>query len=373
MTTLTTDKTTDTHEAETPVAPPPQEPHRPVAGTRRAPAWLRSLAVPVLAVLAALALFIVVALLQGATLDGLIRAFTVGVTGPNFLSQTLTRSIPLVLAALGVAIPARAGLVNVGAEGQLVAGAVAATGIGLLVGSAFPGPLSWLICCLAGAVAGALIALLCAALKALVGAPEAVTTLLLNFIVIDVMLFLLYQPWRDPNGSGQPQSRPLTETSLLPSIPGTRISIAVLVVVTVAIGIWWLASRTGWGFTLRVVGGNPDAARRSGLSIGRTWCLAMALGGALAGLGGALTLIGVEGQLRPAILTNFGFIAFLAAFVARGNIIGATVAGVVFAGLMVAGNPLQLQAGLDGSAVFVLLGLACLFLTTITRRKGASS
>jgi simple sugar transport system permease protein len=320
---------------------------------------------PILSVAAALAVFAALALAQNAPIGGIIEAFTIGLNNPNFWQQTVVRAVPLMIAAVGVAIPARAGLVNVGAEGQLIAGSVAAAGVGLLVGSAFPGPLSWLVCAVAGMLAGGVVAGFCAYLRVRVNAPEAVTSLLINFILLDVMLFLLYQPWKDPNGSGQPQTRPLEPAVMLPMLPGTRISIAILVALAVCGFAWWLATRTDWGFRITVAGGNPEAAVRSGISITKTSVQAMALGGGLAGLGGALNLIGLEGQLRPDILTSFGFIAFLAAFVARSNILGSLVAAFCFAALMVASNPLQLRAGLDGSAVYVLLGLACLALTAL--------
>lgn len=323
---------------------------------------------PAIGLVGALTVFALISLTQGATITGIVEAFTVGLNNPNFWQQTTVRAVPLIIAAVGVAIPARAGLVNVGAQGQLIAGSVAAAGVGMAVGSVIPGPLSWLFCALVGAVAGAAVAAFCAYLKVKVNAPEAVTTLLLNFIVLDVMLFLLYQPWKDPNGSGQPQTAPLDAAAMLPLIPGTKISVAIFVVLAVCAGAWWLTNRTDWGFRITVAGGNPEAATRSGISMTRTSVQAMALGGALAGLGGALNLIGVEGQLRPDILTSFGFIAFLAAFVARSNILGSIVASFIFAALMVASNPLQLRAGLDGSAVYVLLGLACLALTAFAHK-----
>ncbi len=330
---------------------------------------LRAIAI---AVPAAVLLFIIFAWTQGATPGDLWLTLTQGVFGNStFIQQTLVRSVPLVLAALAVVIPARAGLVNVGGEGQLVFGAVAATGIGVAVGGLVPGPLVWAACILAGAVAGGLWAAMCGALRVWFKAPEPVTTVLANFIAISVMLYLLYQPWRDPQGTGQPQSRPLDSTALLPMIPGSRVSVAIFAVVMLVVLTWWLLSRTTWGFLLRVTGGNPEAARRSGLPAGRLSIGAIAAGGALAGIGGALNLIGLEGQLRPDITGGLGFVAFLAAFLARGSVLKATVLAVLFAAIVAAGNPLQLRAGLDGSAVYVLLGCLCLAMAVISHRRKA--
>ena len=104
-------------------------------------------------------------------------------------------------------------------------------------------------------------------LRATLAANESVTTLLLNFIANDIMLYLIYQPWKDPNGSGQPQSKPLDHQAVLPKILGSQLNIGVIIAAVVAVGVWFLLQRTGWGFALRVVGGNPEAARRSGLPV----------------------------------------------------------------------------------------------------------
>lgn len=326
----------------------------------------------IIAILVALTIFVALALAEGATVDGLINALSGGVFGnPNYFQQVLVKAIPLILAAIAVAVPARAGLVNVGGEGQLIMGAIVATGAGVALGGTMAGPLVWVVCAGGGALAGALWAGFCAALRVWFNAPEGVTTLLMNFIALDIMLFLLYQPWKDPNGSGQPQSRPLDSSALLPMIPGTRISTALLVAVVFVAVAWWLLSRTGWGFKLTVAGGNPEVATRSGLSTMRLSLQSMLLGGAFAGLGGALNLLGIEGQLRPDVTVTFGFVAFLAAFVCRNKVIPTALVATFFAAVLVASNPLQLRAGLDGSATYVLLGLLCLALavTPFTRRS----
>lgn len=318
----------------------------------------------------ALAVFILFSWAQGATPADLWDALVQGILqNPTYFQQTLVRAVPLILAALAVIVPARAGLVNVGGEGQLILGAVAATGIGVAVGATVGGPFAWLVCLTAGAAAGGLWGAICGALRVWFRAPEPVTTVLANFIAISIMLYLLYQPWRDPEGTGQPQSRPLADSVMLPFIPGTRVSVAILAVVALTVATWWLLTRTTWGFRLRVNGGNHEAARRAGLPTARLSISAIALGGALAGLGGALNLIGMEGQLRPDVTIGFGFIAFLAAFLARGNPIKATFLALLFSAIAVASNPLQLRAGLDGSVTYVLLGCLCLGMAALSRRR----
>lgn len=273
------------------------------------------------------------------------------------LQETLLRAIPIALAALAVAVPARAGLVNVGGEGQLILGAVAATGVGLAVGNTIPGPLSWVVMAVVGAAAGALGAGVAGLLRVLVGANEAVTTLLLNFVANDIMLYLIYQPWKDPHGSGQPESRQLVHAAQLPHLFGSQLNVGLIAMLVLAAGVWWLLSRTGWGFALRVVGGNPEAARRAGLPVRRLLLTSMLVGGALAGLGGMLNFAGLELRLRPGITLSFGYIAFLASFLARHQPPKVVLTALLFSAIALSGNGLQLVYGLDGSIVDVLLAL----------------
>jgi simple sugar transport system permease protein len=289
---------------------------------------------------------------------------------PSAFSQTLLRAVPVGFAALAAAIPARAGLVNVGGEGQLIMGAVAATGTGLAVGGSIPGILGILVTVVAGMAAGAIWAGISAALKVWLGAAESVTSLLMNFIANDIMLFLIYEPWKDPNGSGQPQSRPLSDGIRLEPIFGLDINVAVIILLVFAVGMWLVISKTGWGFALRVTGGNPIAASRNGLPTKSLALSAMMVGGALAGLGGALNLIGVEGQLRPDITETFGYIGFLACFLGRNDPIKAVIAAILFSAIALSGNGLQITEGLDGSVVNVLLGAIVLTLLAVGRRQG---
>ena len=273
------------------------------------------------------------------------------------VQQTIIRAIPIALAALAVAIPARAGLINVGGEGQLILGAVAATGIGVAIGDHVPGAVSWIAMCLGGALAGAAWASIAGVLRTWLGASEAVTTLLLNFIANDIMLYLIYQSWKDPQGSGQPQSRPLPDNAQLPSLFGLQVTWALVIAAVAAVAVWFLLTKTGWGFALRVVGGNNEAARRSGLRVKSLLLSSMAVGGALSGLGGALNLAGVETQLRPDITATFGYVAFLASFLGRHSPLKVVLAALLFSAIALSGNGLQITDGLDGAIVDVLLAL----------------
>jgi len=288
---------------------------------------------------------------------------------PGALQQAALRAVPLVLAALAVSVPARAGLVNVGGEGQLIMGAVAATGIGVAVGAALPGPLSWLVMGVAAMAAGGIWAGIPGVLRTLLGANEAVTTLLMNFVANDIMLFLIYQSWKDPKSSGQPQSRPLDPDAQLPLLFGSQLNLAVPVAVMVAAGVWFLLRRTGWGFALRIVGGNQEAGRRGGLPVKSLMVSSMVVGGALAGLGGMLNLAGLEFQLRPDITLTFGYVAFLASWLGRHDPVKVVAAAVLFALIAVSGNGIQLTYGINGSIVDILLGLIVMAPLILTRGR----
>ncbi len=319
-------------------------------------------------------LFGLVALARGANPFGVFGAMLQSsVLNVGSIEQVILRAVPISLAALAVAVPARAGLVNVGGEGQLIMGAVAATGIGVAIGASVPGPIAWVAMAVAGAIAGAIWAGISGVLRTKMGANEAVTTLLMNFVANDVMLYLIYQPWRDKFSSGQPQSQPLAQSAQLPALFGSQLNLGVVIALVLAVVTWYLIRKSHWGFALRVVGGNQEAARRAGLPINKLLISSMLVGGSLAGLGGMLNLAGLEYQLVPGITASFGYVAFLASWLGRHDPIKVVVASLVFSAIALSGNGIQLGFGLDGSIVDVLLALivmAPLFLSK-TRKAAA--
>ncbi|HEX3801860.1 MAG TPA: ABC transporter permease [Solirubrobacteraceae bacterium] len=273
------------------------------------------------------------------------------------ITQILLRSVPIVLAALAVSIPARAGLVNVGGEGQLIVGAIAATGVALYILPGAPQPLELVAMAVAGFAAGAVWGAIPGALRVGLNANESVSTLLMNFIANDILLYLLYQPWKDPAGTGQPESKPLQAAATLPSML-SGLNLGVLITLVVAIAIYFILRYTGWGFALRVVGGNQEAARRAGLPVKRLMISSIAVGGGLAGLGGMLYLSGTQLQLLPGGTATFGYTAFLAAFLGRQGTIRVVLSALLFSAIAISAPGLQLSYGLDGNAVDILLALA---------------
>lgn len=321
------------------------------------------------AYLASLAVFAALAAVEGANPLSVFRSMLgSALFDSGSLVQTLLRAIPICLAALAVAVPARAGLVNVGGEGQLIVGAIAATGIGVQIGAAVPGVVSWVAMIVGGSLAGAVWAGIAGALRIRLGVNEAVTTLLLNFVANDTLLYLTYQPWKDPNGLGQPESRPLAIQAQLPVLFGSQLNIGVIITAVLVLAVWYAVKRTGWGFAIRVTGGNPEAAKRAGLKVRSLMLSAMLAGGALAGIGGALNLAGVETQLRPDITLTFGYVAFLASFLARHDPLKTTLAALLFSAIALSGNGLQISTGITGTITDILLGLIVLAPLVLTKK-----
>jgi len=282
--------------------------------------------------------------------------FTTG----DSLEQILIKAMPIILAALAVTVPARAGLVNVGGEGQLVMGGVGAAAVIMWFGNSMPTGVALLLMAVGGALAGAIWGGIAALLRLGMNINEAVTTLLLNYVALDLMLYLIYDPWKDANGSGQPASPPLTSREQLPLIGSSAVTIGIIVALAAVAVVWFALTHTSWGFRLGVVGGNPEAARQAGLRVGLLLLSAMLVGGALAGLGGFTQLAGVEHKLRPGFLATYGYIGFLASWLARHKPIQVAIAATLLAAIAVGGDSLQLDSGLPAASVNILMALVLL-------------
>lgn len=305
----------------------------------------------------AIAIFGLLMVFKGVSPIEAYRSMWSSLTTDTSLTAILVKGTPLVLSALAVTIPAKAGLVNVGGEGQLIMGGVFAAGLSMAVGSTIPGGVTLLLLCMAGAVGGALWAGIAALLRLWVGISEAVTTLLLNFVALNIMYFLIYSPWKDLNGSGQPATRPLPVAQRFPLIGGSTVNQGVVLALLAAVAVWFLLARTRLGFQLRVVGGNAEAARRAGLRVGSLLVGAMLMGGALAGLGGAAHLAGAEFKLRPGFLATYGYIGFLASWLARHNPVKVALAALLLGAISISGDSLQIDSQLPAATVNILMAL----------------
>lgn len=288
---------------------------------------------------------------------------------PRSLAEIFIHMGPIVLAALAVVLPARAGMSNVGGEGQVLVGAIAAGGAGIALDQTLPGTAVLVIMLIAGILAGAAWAALAGLLRLVFQVNEAVSTLLLNFVALDLLLFLIYQPWRQ-NPSGQPTTRELAEGAKFPEITGTGVNIGIILAVIAAIGVFFVLGFTRWGFMLSVVGGNSEAARRAGLPVRTLLLSALLIGGALAGLAGVIQFAGIEYKLRAGFGSQIGYVGFLASWLARHKPIPVLVASFVFAALAVAGDSLQLDAQLPAATVNILTALILVAVLGFTQSRG---
>ena len=317
----------------------------------------------------AIVVFGVLMLLKGAAPVAAYRSMWSSISSTASMEAVLVKATPIILAALAVAVPARAGLVNVGGEGQLLMGGIFATGLSRMIGDGLPSVPALLGLCLAGALGGALWAGLAVLLRNAVGINEAVTTLLLNYVALNVMFFLIYDPWKDPLGSGQPATPPLPSGQTFPMLGSTSMHAGLLVAVGSTAIVWWTLRSTRWGFKLRVVGGNAEAARRAGLGVGALILGAMLLGGALAGLGGVAQLAGTEFKLRPGFLATYGYIGFLASWLARHKPVHVAIAAVALSAISITGDSLQIDSSLPAATVNVLMALVLLAVFGWTTRR----
>ncbi|MFL6159295.1 MAG: ABC transporter permease [Marmoricola sp.] len=322
------------------------------------------------ALAAAVVIFAILLMIKGANpADAYTAMLRLAFGQQASVDQIIIRTAPLVLGALAVAVPARAGLTNVGGEGQIIIGGVAACGITLWLPQTLAGPLLILAMVLAAAVAGALWAGIAAGLRLVAGVNEAISTLLLNFIAIDVLLFLIYQPWRE-TPAGQPATRELVDTAKLPLLSATsRINIGIVIALLLTVVVALVLSRTRWGFQITVAGGNSEAARRSGLNVPKLVLSALMIGGALAGVAGMVIFAGVEYKLRPGFGHQIGYTAFLVCWLARHRPFPILVGAFLMATLAVAGDSLQIDSSIPAAAIYILTALILMAVLGFTTSK----
>ncbi|MEY3447257.1 MAG: hypothetical protein RIR45_2012 [Pseudomonadota bacterium] len=265
------------------------------------------------------------------------------------LSETLTRAIPLMLTGLAATVAFKARLFNIGAEGQLYVGALAAVAVGGLhggTGFALPPALLFVLMMLAAALAGALLLLGPALMKARLGVDEVVTTLLLNFIVLLLVSLMLDGPMKDPTAMGWPQSVALMgELELSKLIDQTRVHTGLLWACALALGLWALMKYTVLGFDIRAVGANARAAAFAGVPVTRTVVLVAMLSGALAGLAGAIEVAGRTSYLTLDMSPGYGYSGIVIAMLAALHPLGVVAASVFVAGVLVGADSMSRAVG----------------------------
>lgn len=287
--------------------------------------------------------------------------FRGAIGGLRQLSETGVAATPLILTGLAVALPLRAGLFNIGAEGQLIAGGL----IGGLVGFGLVGlPLivHLPLAVLAAVAGGTLYGWLPGILKARTGAHEVITTIMLNNIAIFVTEYLLSTDvFRQP-GRTDPISKAIQGSAQLPRFTsGMRLHVGLLVALAVAVLIWYLMERSSTGFQITAVGLNPNAATYAGMSVGRMVVLAMAVAGGLAGLAGGTQILGVNYRITGGFSGGLGFEGITVALLGRGTVGGTVAAGALFGALRAGGRAMQAQTGTSLDLITVLQALIIVF------------
>jgi len=321
----------------------------------------------------AFALYAVFLVMKGADpIDVLVAMWDSAFGDAASLGETLMRATPLALGALAVAVPARAGLFNIGGEGQLILGGIGAAGAAYAVGDQLPTAVTLAVMALGGALAGAAWAGIPIVLRLVFETSEAIVSLLSNYLATIVLAWIVFEPWRDPKSTGQAYSTALAGPQRLPIIWGNRVNAGILVAAVVVPLVYLAFTRTRWGFRLRVLGGNPEAARRAGFAVRRQRLNAFLIGGALAGLGGFVAVAGVEGRLRPDLLVGFGYTAFLASWLGRHQPFKVALAAIALAAIAVGGTGLKITAGLSGGAVNILMALLLLAVLGWGRREATT-
>jgi ABC-type uncharacterized transport system permease subunit len=308
--------------------------------------------------LTAAGFFVVIGKPPLATLADMVM-FAVGDT--YSLSETLVKMTPILLCALATLLPARLGLVSVGAEGQLFMGAIFGTAVMLVWRDA---PLAALVpAMLAGGMAGgAVCGLVPGFLRGRLDINETITTLLLNYVAALLVNALVYGPWKDPGNLGWPATIAFPGASL-GALFGTRVHAGLVFAITIAVLLGVILARSRWGLELAVLRGNAKVGRMVGLSFSRQAMITMALGGAFAGLAGICETAAIQGRLQPGISVGYGLTGFLVAWLSGHSPVIAIPVSFLVGGLIAAGDSLQLFAKVPAASATILQGL--LFATAL--------
>ena len=281
------------------------------------------------------------------------------------ISELIVKATPLILIAVGLSLGFRAGVWNIGAEGQFTLGAVGGGAVAL----AFYGVQGvWLlpIMAIAGVLSGMAWAAIPAFLKTRFNANEILVSLMLTYVAVLLLSVLVHGPLRDPDGLNFPESRLFHDSATLPIlIEGTRANVGFLVALLFALGAWFLLARHIVGFQLKVLGQAPRAARFAGFSEKQIiWTVLMISGGA-AGLAGLFEAAGSVGQLVPSLPVGYGFTAIIVAFLGRLHPIGIVLSGFVMAITYIGGEAAQIDLGLPSATTGVFQGMLLFFLLGI--------
>jgi simple sugar transport system permease protein len=333
----------------------------------------RNVAVPTLAIVAALAVGGLLLALTGYDVVKAYGALWQGIFGNAVnIGEAFLRATPLILIGAGIAVAFRCGIWNIGAEGQFYMGAAAGAAVGLSAANVSP----WLAipaALVAGFSAGGLWAGLAGWLKVRLGLNEVVTTIMLNYIAIGFVGFLVTGPLQE-SIRANPQTDEIASSAVLARFwPPTRVNLGFPIAVTVAAVAALIVFRTPLGYAIRAVGHNPEAARHAGIDVPRQMLLAMLLSGGAAGLAGAIEVLGVTGRLFENLSPGYGFEGIAVALLVNNHPLGVVLSGLLFGALGAGSQLMQMTAKVPAPLTFVIQGLVIAFLVSfrlLERRSG---
>ena len=325
---------------------------------RPQPSTFWTYASPVLALLITVAIGVLLFIALGKDpVKGLQVFFWEPIKSPYALSELMVKATPLLIIALGLAVCFRSNVWNIGAEGQFVMGAVAAGGVALLAEKT-TGP--WIIpaILLAGVLGGMAWAGLVAWLRDSFNASEILVSLMLVYVADMVLSYMVFGPWKDPNGYNFPQTKTFEAVTQIPRLmQGSRVNVGIVLALLGVLGLWLFLFRTFAGFRQEVSGLAPAAARYAGFSSRRALWVALLVSGGAAGLAGALEVAGPIGQLTPYVPAGYGFAAIIVAFVGRLHPVGVVFSALLMSMFYIGGELAQSRLGLPKSLTGVFQGL----------------
>jgi simple sugar transport system permease protein len=326
---------------------------------------LYSLIVPILAVITALILGGVIIAVTGGDVLRAYQGLWEGSFGrPRSISDTLVRATPYIFAGLAVALAFKGGLFNIGVEGQITVGSLASAFVGYSL-QGVPFPIHLILALLAGLLVGGLWGAIPGFLKAATGAHEVIVTIMLNYVAINLASFLLGGPMKDKNPAvAIAQTPQLLPSARLPALlpdPQYRVHWGFVLGLIAAALVWWLLTKTTLGFEIRTVGANPNAARYAGILVGRTTVVLMAISGGLAGLAGAMDVVGLNFYYAAAFSAGYGFDSIAVALLARSDPFGVIPSALLFGGLAAGSARMQFLSQIPIDIIHLVQAMVLIF------------
>lgn len=321
--------------------------------------WQRTLSVSLLGIAIGFGLAALIIAIQGKPIGASIRALVEGSLGSSFaIGNTLNKAAALLLVAIGFIVAVKAGLVNIGGEGQILVGGTAAVAAAVALRDV-PGPIPLFVALITGFAAGGIWAAIAGWLKARLGVNEVIVTLLLNYLAANLIEYAVDAKSLLRDGDAEPQSAEVPGAArlgrLLPH-SASRLHLGVVLAVVLAVVVWFVLRRTVVGTRVRMLGHNPQMAVRSGASLRRLPVAVMFVSGGLAGLAGCSLLLGEQFRARPGFSPGYGFDGVAVALIARNNPLAAIPAAVLFGGLRAGGNLLEAKVQVPQALVLVIQG-----------------